>query len=584
MMWFIKDKARFHHEFQEMAALTTEVDWLPVAEWNIDKGKLCLVADIEVHRQLYEVQMIYPANYPASPPTVRPRKNHQHWSSHQFGYGGELCLEWGPDNWRDEITGTDILRSAHKLFTIENPKNEGTLPEIAPSRHSLTLGQELSLTFLRFLVDDDFVRYTQSLPANTWGEAQCLVMCGRASATAIIQTLTPTNVENWCNSILPAELEKTTTQIKFGFFKTTVQADDLKSPDTNQLINLLKAQGYDVSQLRKLSSGLVLLVDSNGFPHLFLVSNQNEWTPFSRISIHDESENGRLSPEFSNLATKTVGIVGLGSAGSKIALSLARSGVRNIVLVDHDLFLPGNICRHELTWEDVGQHKIDGIAHQLKLIARDAEVVCHHIKLSGQEATAKVDGVLSQLGASDLIVDATADSTTFNQLSAVASQQETPMVWLEIFAGGIGGLIARYRPNRDPDPKTMRAYLLEDLAQHNAPEINATVNYAANDSEGVSLVASVADVGVIAENASRMALDILTEHEPSQFPCSMYLIGLSRSWIFNEPFYTIPIDFSNVELTITVPHLSQKEEAEATKILTQLISNQEHENLPPKSN
>ena len=571
-MWFLNNPARCYRERKVIAVLTTEVDWLQVAEWKLDGEKLCLVVDIEAHGHLYPVQMVYPANYPASPPTVRPREANQYWSSHQYGDGGELCLEWGPDNWRDEITGADVLRSAHKLFTIENPKDEGALPIVAPSRHSLTLGQELRFTFLRLIVDDALMKYTQSLPTNTWGEAQCWVMCGRASATAFIQKLTPSNTENWCNPILPAELEKTTTQIKCSFFKITLEADDLKSPCVEQLINILETQGYDVSQLRKSLEGLILLVDTNGYPHLFLVSNQNEWTSFSQLSIHNESENSRLLPEFSNLATQKVGIVGLGSAGSKIAVSLARSGVRNFVLVDHDVFLPENICRHELTWEDIGQHKVDAVAHQLKLIAQDIEVECYRLKLSGQEATAGVDGVLSQLGSTDLIIDATADPTTFNQLSTVACQQETSMVWLKIYAGGIGGLIARFRPNRDPNPKTMRAYLLEYLARQNAPEIKATVNYAAIDAEGEPLIASDTDVALIAGSATRMGLDILTGCEPSSFPYSMYLIGLSHGWIFKEPFYTIPIDLSNVESTLTVSDLSDEDTEETLDFLGKLIS------------
>ena len=571
-MWFLNDLARCLREREAVEALATDVDWLPMADWEFDGGKLCLVADIEANGHRYPVQMVYPANYPASPPTVRPRDADQHWSSHQYGDGGELCLEWGPDNWRDEITGADVLRSAHKLFKIENPKGEEALPIVASSRHSLALGQELRVTLYRFLVNDALIRHMQSLPDNAWGEAQCWVMFNRKDVAVFIQKLTLPNAESWCNPALPAKLKETTSQIKCNFFKTTLKAEVLKSPCTEWLINTLEVQGFDVSQLRSSSVGPVLLVDTNGQFHLFCISKEKKCIPFSRLVIHDEETNIRLPSEFSNLATKTVGIVGLGSAGSKIALSLARSGVRKFLLIDHDVFLPENICRHELNWEDIGQHKVDGVTHQLKLIDRDVEAVCHRLKLSGQEATANVGGVLSQLGESDLIIDATADPITFNQLSTVARQQGTPMVWLEIFAGGIGGLIARFRPNRDPEPKIMRAYLLEYLARQNAPEIKTTMDYAATDAEDETLIASNADVAVIAENTTRLALDILMECEPSDFPYSMYLIGLSRSWIFKEPFYTIPIDLSSVEWTTTLPDLLDEEASETLSFLKQLIS------------
>ena len=571
-MWYLSNLARCRQEFEAVAALATEATWLMVAVWRIDEGKLCLVADIEAHGHRYPVQMTYPANYPANPPTVRPREANQHWSSHQFGYGGELCLEWGPDNWHDEISGADVLLSAHKLLNTENPKDEGASPLIAPSRHSLTLGQELRITIRRFLADDTLMKYTQSLPDNAWGEAQCWVMYSRETMTAFIQKLTLSGGQSWSNPTVPAELEKTIAQLKCCFFKTTLEAADLKSPRSDELINMLEEQGYDVSELRTQSVVYLLLTETDGYLHLFRILPENKCISFSRIMIHDEEENSRLSPGFSNLATKTVGIVGLGSAGSKIALSLVRSGVRNFVLVDHDVFLPENICRHELNWEDIGQHKVDGVTHQLKLIDRDVEVKCHRLKLSGQEATAYVDGVLSQLGSADLIIDATADPDTFNQLSSVAQQQETPMVWLEILAGGIGGLIARFRPSRDPDPKTMRAYFLDHLAQQNAPEIKATADYTATDAEGETLIASNADVAVIAESATRLVLDILTGCEPSGFPYSMYLIGLSHSWIFKAPFHTIPIDFSGVESTITSLVLSDGEMAETRDFLTRLIS------------
>ena len=577
MMWFLNNLARCLQEREVIAALATEVDWLPVADWKFDEGKLCLVADIEAHGHRYPVKMFYPANYPASPPIVFPMEANQRLSNHQYGDDGELCLEWGPDNWRDEITGADILRSTYKLFNIENPKGEKVLSITAPSRHSLTLGQELRITVRRFLANDTLMKYTQSLSDNAWGEAQCWVMYSRETITAFIRKLTFSGGQSWSNPTVPAQLEKTTAQIKCYFFKTTLEAADLKSPRSDELINTLEEQGYNVSKLRTESVGTqsivyLLLTDANGHLHLFWISTENKCIPFSRIVIHDKEENSRLSPEFGNLATKTVGIVGLGSAGSKIALSLVRSGVRNFVIVDHDVFLPENICRHELNWEDIGQHKVDAIAHQLKLISRDVEVVCRRLKLSGQEATASVDGVLSQLGASNLIIDATADPNTFNQLSTVAWQQKTPMVWLEVFPGGIGGLIARFRPNHDPDPKTMRTHLLDYLVQQNAPEIKATVDYAATDTEGEPLIASNADVTVIAENTTRLALDILTECKPSEFPCSMYLIGLSRAWIFEAPFDTIPIDLRDVESTLTVPDLSDEDAIKTLNFLGKLIS------------
>ena len=250
-----------------------------------------------------------------------------------------------------------------------------------------------------------------------------------------------------------------------------MEVNALNFSNLSSLIDAFKIQNPDVARRMSVPTCLVLFSSREGL-HLFSVSDPKKWVRFININTNHEKYNSRLGPEFTKLKTKKVGIVGVGSAGSKIAISLGRTGIRNFLLIDHDIFLPENICRHELSWEDVGQHKVDSIAHQLALITQGIDVVCCRSKLSGQEPIASIDSTLSQLGECDLIIDATADPLTFNQLSTVAYLQQTSMVWLEIFEGGIGGFIARFRPNQDPDPKTMRAHLNAYLEEkYNTREI-----------------------------------------------------------------------------------------------------------------
>jgi hypothetical protein len=54
-------------------------------------------------------------------------------------------------------------------------------------------------------------------------------------------------------------------------------------------------------------------------------------------------------------------------------------------------------------------------------------------------------------------------------------------------------------------------------------------------------MADDADVGVIAAHLARFAIDILQDGSGSTFPNSAYVIGLLKSWIFEQPFDTHPI-------------------------------------------
>ena len=97
-------------------------------------------------------------------------------------------------------------------------------------------------------------------------------------------------------------------------------------------------------------------------PELLATDGTSPVTGFDRgiraVLLRDREHNLHLFLSFSGLGGKYIGIVGLGSAGGKIAVTLARMGARNFYLVDHDIFLPENIVRGALDWQAVGEHNV----------------------------------------------------------------------------------------------------------------------------------------------------------------------------------------------------------------------------------
>ena len=76
----------------------------------------------------------------------------------------------------------------------------------------------------------------------------------------------------------------------------------------------------------------------------------------------------------SKLAEKKVGVIGAGSGGGFVALSLAMSGVSNFVLVDNDVIEPGNVTRHVADLRHLGQNKAAAVADLIRNRNRDALV------------------------------------------------------------------------------------------------------------------------------------------------------------------------------------------------------------------
>lgn len=68
------------------------------------------------------------------------------------------------------------------------------------------------------------------------------------------------------------------------------------------------------------------------------------------------------SKNLGKLAEKKVGIVGLGSGGGFVALSLAMSGVQHFVLIDDDELESGNVTRHVADLRYMGQNKAAAVA------------------------------------------------------------------------------------------------------------------------------------------------------------------------------------------------------------------------------
>lgn len=285
--------------------------------------------------------------------------------------------------------------------------------------------------------------------------------------------------------------------------------------------------------------------------------------------IRPEKHADRLPADHAELKQSRVGIVGLGSIGSKVALSLARSGVRRFLLVDDDLLLPGNICRNELSWAGVGIHKAEAVREALSLVAPDLEIGVRIDRVTGQESAIAAAAALKDLAACDLLVDATANAEVFLRLAAVARMAKRPLCWGEVFAGGLGGLIARARPGIDRNPVAVRNAILNYLETLPPAPYRQAGGY---DIEGqVAVIATDSDVTLIAGALSRFVLDTLLHAKESQYPYSVYLLGFRNEWIFSQPFDTRPITIEGPGWD-DGPSVSDEERSNAVKLFLKLAT------------
>ncbi len=564
MIWSIENPERAQRERAGLEALVSRADWLVPGDWRLDTSlRQIWDAEIRIGERAYVISLRYPNHFPHSPPLVVPRDETSRWSGHQWGAGGELCLEYGADNWHPEITGADMIESAYRLLVTENPPSGEA--GITASRHSTTLGQDLRSESMRFVLTRKSTSFLKDLAAGDMREASVVATYRDKTAVHVLDWAKDGAGETWTETSIPRAVvdEGYASGAVILCWPETVSLPRVKTK--SDLYDAALAIGFGVPDVR-----YVLIVKGEQV-RAYSVWSDN--TAFRLKIILPQPQAKRLDPGHAALADRSVAIVGCGSLGSKLAVMLARAGIGSFLLVDDDVMLPDNLVRNDLDWREIGFHKADAVARRIELVNPLASRDVRKYRLGGQHSSDSIETLIEQLSAVDVLVDASADARVFNYLCAAVSVGKKSMVWARVFGGGFGGLIARHRHGIEPDPATMRAQVEQWSAEQGLPPELANEDYEARD-DGHPMIADDADVTAIAAHAARLAVDTLIPRVPSMFPASVYMIGLSERWVFQQPFDTRPIDVGTVapvDSASADPELAIQETERIKGLLKKLI-------------
>ena len=539
-MWWINNPVRLKSEVAGLEALRDREAWLLSFTPSLVKGlRFVIDFDIEVNGEPFQFVLEYPAFFPETPPKVSPRDKRR-LSDHQYGVGGEMCLEYRSDNWDLSITGAMMVESTYRLLTGERPTADERA--VVASAHQSTLGQRLRGTSFRFFLTGGFRDYATALTAGEHRICRIAEISGpKRTWTAYVYSVGPVDKPEWQDCTVPSRDDAGKTAL-------LLRVESLKelSIDTQPALDALteaarSAEGLPVDDNE--TSRLTVLADHESASLYLSFFKDGEWILCSYWTLDLTDDNGgRMPEENATLRERKIGLVGCGSLGSKIATSLARSGVGNFVLVDADIMKPGNLVRHDLDATSLGAHKADALEARLKAVSPYMNVNARTIVLGGQESSGTTASVLDELATCDLLIDATADPQAFNFVASVACSAPRPMIWAEVYAGGIGGFVARLRPDIEPSPHQARHQYIGWCRQQGVPWLAEDHDYESRSEEG-PVVADDSDVSLIAAHATRMTIDYLIRSDASAFPHPAYLIGLSKAWLFTEPLDIRPLDF-----------------------------------------
>src|SRR5208282_2327138 len=309
-MWWIKDPDRLKREAAAVDALLEQQPWLSTATPRLTENfALAFDFDLIVNSETLSFTLQYPAFFPETPPLVIPRNGRQ-LSNHQYGIGGELCLEFRPDNWEPSVTGSMLIESTHRLLSTEKSALEQRA--IVPSAHSVSLGQELRGWVCRFLLTRSVIQHIADLSVGAYRDATIIDRAVPTKTwTAHIETIGPIDAPDWREPGIPNGGEN-------GGRSVLIRVASLSEvpllPDQAFLDQLsVDAQNGNAvrSDINEDRCRFTVIADSHSATLFYSFPKEDAWIvlPYKSVYLTDDTEQ-RLPRPYGIIAQKKVGIVG----------------------------------------------------------------------------------------------------------------------------------------------------------------------------------------------------------------------------------------------------------------------------------
>lgn len=272
-------------------------------------------------------------------------------------------------------------------------------------------------------------------------------------------------------------------------------------------------------------------------------------------------------------------IIGLGSLGAPLTISLAKSGIEELYLYDPDILNPENIIRHTGTIKDLYKYKTDILKEQIYEINPEARVNAFNYNPLKE---GKINEFITALAKVDLVILTFAVHDDELALNKIIFENNKPMVFSEVLGHGSYGRIFRVIPNKTSCFKCFDMHNAED--QERYPTLTEDKGYDIPRREGYddpSIPGIGIDIQIISLLTARFTLQTLFEFKDlkeSTYPkteTDHIIWANDKGWIFTDPLITQSINYPiHEKCDICHPNLvehkpvSQKDFEEAIKKAT----------------
>jgi hypothetical protein len=179
-------------------------------------------------------------------------------------------------------------------------------------------------------------------------------------------------------------------------------------------------------------------------------SGKGSQTFFVRAGRGGKDDLMQRIPELRPLAEKKVAVFGTGGLGGPSSIELARSGIRELRILDQDFTDPSTVVRWPLGFTAAGRVKVCNVQDFVALNYPYTKVtaILHRLgscRTAGKDVS-DIEMLDQMLDGIDLVYDATAELGINHLLSDIAAERNLPYVCVSVTPGAWGGRLIRIRP------------------------------------------------------------------------------------------------------------------------------------------
>ena len=174
------------------------------------------------------------------------------------------------------------------------------------------------------------------------------------------------------------------------------------------------------------------------------LKNREDITVLDLINLGEKSNfYNRIEKlvDIERLNSLKVGIIGLGSGGSFIALQLAKTGIGTLELFDFDYLELENVIRHITNFNDIGRLKIHAVSEILRNVNPFLNIKCHPVDI-----TKDLSNFRKKLKDFDLILECTGIPAVSATLNELALLENVPVIFGFVYPNAQGGFVMRVIP------------------------------------------------------------------------------------------------------------------------------------------